>query len=74
MIWLLTALGAILRFYRLPQTLQFLGDQGRDALVLKDLVVNFNLPFIGPITSVGGFYLGPLYYYLMAPFLWVARL
>ena len=74
MIWLLTALGAILRFYRLPATLQFLGDQGRDALVLKDMIVNFDLPFIGPITSVGGFYLGPLYYWLMAPFLWLGRL
>ena len=73
MIWLITAFGAILRFYRLTSTLQFLGDQGRDALVLKDLIVNFNLPFIGPITSVGGFYLGPLYYYLMAPWLWLAR-
>ena len=37
------------------------------------LLTQGDFPFIGPITSVGGFYLGPLYYYLMAPFLWLAR-
>jgi 4-amino-4-deoxy-L-arabinose transferase-like glycosyltransferase len=72
-IFLITLLGAWLRFYRLEATLQFLGDQGRDALVLFNLLVNYDLPFIGPITSVGGFYLGPLYYYLMAPFLWIFK-
>lgn len=74
-VWLvvIVIVAAFLRLYRLPETLQFLGDQGRDALVMYDLVKNHNLPFIGPITSVGGFYLGPLYYYLMAPFLWLFR-
>ena len=50
MIWLITAFGAILRFYRLTSTLQFLGDQGRDALVLKDLIVNFNYRGSQPAT------------------------
>jgi len=70
---LLTLIGAVLRLYRIEATLQFLGDQGRDAIVIRNLLVNQDLPFIGPITSVGGFYLGPLYYYLMAPFLWLSR-
>ena len=64
---------AFLRFFHLESTLMFLGDQGRDALVLKRMLIDHNLPFIGPITSVGGFYLGPLYYYLMAPFLFLSR-
>ena len=72
-IWL-TAIGAFLRLYRLEASLQFLGDQGRDALVLRNLIINYDLPFIGPVTSVGGFFLGPLYYYLMAPFLWLFKL
>ncbi|MFC1627032.1 ArnT family glycosyltransferase [Patescibacteria group bacterium] len=67
----ITLLGAFLRLYRLEASLQFLGDQGRDAIVLRNMLVNHDLPFIGPITSVGGFFLGPLYYYLMAPFLWL---
>lgn len=69
----MTITGAVLRLYRLESGLQFLGDQGRDALVMYRLIAQGDLPFIGPITSVGGFYLGPLYYYLMAPFLWLAR-
>jgi len=67
----LTLIAGFFRLYRLESSLMFLGDQGRDVLVMKRMLVNHDLPFIGPITSVGGFYLGPLYYYLMAPFLWL---
>lgn len=70
---LLTLIGGFFRLYRLEGALQFLGDQGRDALVMYRLLTQGDVPFIGPITSVGGFYLGPLYYYLMAPWLWLAR-
>jgi len=70
---LLVIIGAFLRFYRLEASLQFLGDQGRDAIVLRNIIVNHDLPFIGPITSVGGFFLGPLYYYLMVPFLLISN-
>ena len=73
MIVVLTLLAGFLRLYRIGPTLQFLGDQGRDALVMFRLLTQGDFPFIGPITSVGGFYLGPLYYYLMAPWLWLAR-
>ncbi len=55
-----------LRFYRLEDYMTFLGDEGRDALVIKDLLVNGHLPFIGPPTSVGNIYLGPMYYYMMS--------
>lgn len=68
---ILTILAGFLRLYRLESGLQFLGDQGRDAIVMKRLLIDHDLPFIGPITSVGNFYLGPLYYYLMAPWLWL---
>ncbi len=73
MIAVFTILAAFLRLYRIGPSLQFLGDQGRDALVMYRLLTQGDLPFIGPITSVGSFYLGPLYYYLMAPFLALAR-
>lgn len=58
-------LAAFLRLYRLPEYMTFLGDEGRDALVIKDLLVNHHFPFIGPPTSIGNIYLGPLYYYMM---------
>lgn len=59
-------LAAFLRFYKLSEYMTFLGDEGRDAIIIKDLLVNHNLPFIGPPSSVGNIYLGPLYYYMMA--------
>lgn len=59
------SIGAFLRFYRLPEYMTFLGDEGRDALIIRSLLLDFNLPFIGPPTSVGNIYLGPLYYYMM---------
>ncbi len=31
---IITAAGGFLRFFRIPQTVMFLGDQGRDALVV----------------------------------------
>jgi len=44
----------------------FLGDEGRDALMIKRILVEHDIPLIGPPTSVGNIYLGPLYYYMMA--------
>src|SRR3989344_1394407 len=59
-------LAAFLRFYRLPEYMTFLGDEGRDAIVIKNMLVNHHFPLIWPPTSVGNIYLGPLYYYMMA--------
>ncbi len=64
----MTLLGGFLRFWRLPETLQFLGDQGRDALIVSKIFLELDPVFIGPVTSVGNMYLGPLYYYFMLPF------
>lgn len=61
----LLILGSILRLYRLRATMQFLGDQGRDALIARGILMERDPAFIGPVTSVGNMYLGPLYYYFM---------
>lgn len=59
-----------LRFYRLADYMTFMGDEGRDALVVRDMLVNHHLPLVGPpisfSTEAGNVYLGPLYYYMMA--------
>lgn len=60
------SLAAILRFYKLEEYMTFLGDEGRDAIIVKDIITFKNFPLIGPPTSVGNIYLGPLYYYMMA--------
>lgn len=62
-------IASILRFYRIDEYLPFLGDEGRDVRVIRRFLTNFDLMFIGPRTSIGDMYLGPLYYYLIAPFL-----
>lgn len=71
--WLLVVIilaGAFLRLYNLPGSMMFLGDQGRDAIIVKDIFKKFDPVFIGPVTSVGNMYLGPGYYYFMLPWLW----
>ena len=65
-------LAVLLRFYNLTGSLMFLGDQGRDALVVSRMFLNHDLAFIGPVTSVGNMYLGPLYYYFMLPWLFLS--
>lgn len=62
-------LAIVLRFWNFRGYLTFLDDQGRDALVAKQLLVDHDITLLGPRTSVGNMYLGPLYYYAMVPFL-----
>lgn len=59
-------LATFLRFYKLSEYMTFLGDEGRDAIVIKNMLIDRHFPLIGPPTSVGNIYLGPLYYYMMA--------
>lgn len=61
---LVLLLAAFFRFYRLSEYMTFLGDEGRDALIMKKML-SADFPLIGPPTSVGNIYLGPLYYYMM---------
>lgn len=66
-------LGAFLRLYRIGDYMTFLGDEGRDVLVVKRMLVDHKFTLLGPTASVGGFFLGPIYYYFMLPFLWLFR-
>lgn len=71
LIVLILLLGAFFRFYKIDQYMTFLGDEGRDVLVVKRMLVDHKFTLLGPITSVGSMYMGPIYYYFMAPFLWL---
>ncbi|HSW75704.1 MAG TPA: glycosyltransferase family 39 protein [Candidatus Saccharimonadales bacterium] len=54
----------------MPQNLFFGPEQGRDFLVVKDIVLDHKFTLIGPKTDIGGVFHGPLFYYLLAiPFL-----
>ncbi|PIU36854.1 hypothetical protein COT02_03880 [Candidatus Roizmanbacteria bacterium CG07_land_8_20_14_0_80_34_15] len=70
--WILVVVvlvGIFLRFYRLEGFVTFLGDQGRDAIIIKRIITGEHFPAIGAPTSVGQVYLGPFYYYFIAPWL-----
>jgi len=62
-------MGIFLRFYKLTGFVTFLGDQGRDAIIVKRIITLEHFPAIGPPTSIGQVYLGPFYYYFIAPWL-----
>ena len=62
-----------LRLYKISEYMTFLGDEGRDAIVVRRLLTDFDIILVGPGTSIGNMYLGPLYYYLIAPFLFLAN-
>jgi 4-amino-4-deoxy-L-arabinose transferase-like glycosyltransferase len=67
---LILLLAAFMRLYRIQDYMTFLGDEGRDVLVVYN-ILHGHLTLLGPTSSVGGFFLGPIYYYFMAPFLWL---
>lgn len=66
-------LAAFLRLYKISDYMTFLGDEGRDAIVAKDILQG-HFTLLGPRASAGDFFLGPIYYYLMAPFLFLTGL
>lgn len=59
--------GLFFRTFRVDALLLFLYDQGRDALVIWDLIHNGKLSLIGPTTGIEGVFLGPFYYLLLLP-------
>ncbi len=68
------AIASYLRLYKISGYMTFLGDEGRDVLVVKRMIVDHKFTLLGPTASVGGFFMGPVYYYFMAPFLWLFKL
>ncbi|OGH38406.1 MAG: hypothetical protein A2905_00580 [Candidatus Levybacteria bacterium RIFCSPLOWO2_01_FULL_36_10] len=64
---------AFLRIYRISDYMTFLGDEGRDVIIVKGILEG-NFTLLGPRVSAADFFTGPIYYYLMAPFLWLSRL
>lgn len=67
---LILLISAFLRLYRVRDYMTFLGDEGRDAIVVYN-ILHGKLTLLGPTASVGGFFLGPIYYYFMAVFTFI---
>ncbi len=56
----------LLRTQLLKSHLFFGPEQGRDFLVIRDIVQNHKMTLIGSKTDIDGIFHGPLYYYLAA--------
>ncbi len=66
LICLLLGLALFLRIYKINETIEFLGDQGRDGLAIFEAMEQRTFPVVGPTVGAGQ-YTGPIYYYLIAP-------
>ncbi|NQV13019.1 MAG: glycosyltransferase family 39 protein [Parcubacteria group bacterium] len=65
---LILGLAIFFRFYHLEEFLHFANDEGRDAYVVKEIVEQDIFRLTGPAASIGGFSLGPFFYYFLLPF------
>jgi len=60
------------RFYQLEERSEFRWDQVDNAWAAKDILIDGKLPLVGMVAKQNtGFYIGPLYYYFVAPFYWL---
>ena len=64
---------AFFRLYRVGELHTFHNDEGRDVMIAQEMINSGKPTLLGPQTSVGNMYLGPLYYYLMVPSLLLSQ-
>ncbi len=55
------------RVYRTSDLLRFYFDQGRDALIIRDVIHIPKPVLVGPTTGLAGILRGPAFYYLLLP-------
>lgn len=71
---LILVISAFTHFYRLDHTFIFNNDEARDVLIVKKMIDTKSPVLLGPQTSIGNMYLGPLYYYFMLPPLLISQM
>ncbi|OGH23758.1 MAG: hypothetical protein A2958_03335 [Candidatus Levybacteria bacterium RIFCSPLOWO2_01_FULL_38_13] len=59
-------LAALLRFYKLGSTMEFIGDQGWFYLSARDLLLTGNIPLVGITSSHTWLHQGPLWTYILS--------
>lgn len=65
-------IGLFFRTYGLIDRLEFAHDGDLSSWIVKDIVINHHPRLIGQLTSAQGIFIGPLFYYMLAPFHWIA--
>jgi len=72
---IILAVHSFFRFYQLDSRSPFGWDQVDNAWAAKDIIVDHKLPLVGMQAKLNtGFFIGPLYYYLIAPFYFLTNL
>lgn len=66
LIFLILILGAFLRFYRLGESMSFIGDYGWFYLAARDMILNKEIPLIGITASHTWLHQGPFWTYILA--------
>lgn len=56
------------RTYKIVEWFDFGHDSDLYSWIIKDIVINHHFRLIGQLTSAPGIFVGPLFYYLLAPF------
>ncbi|MFZ1548933.1 MAG: hypothetical protein WAT44_00455 [Microgenomates group bacterium] len=62
----------LLNTYKLFSSSNFNPDMGRDMMWIWD-ILHGTFTLLGPKLSFGGYYLGPYYYYIFAPFVYLTQ-
>jgi 4-amino-4-deoxy-L-arabinose transferase-like glycosyltransferase len=74
LLFFLVLIACFLRIYNVRALTTFSADQGRDALIIKKILVDYRFTLLGPKTSISDVHLGPIYYYFLLPFFWAFQL
>lgn len=72
-IFLILLLSAFLRFYNLPNSFVFAGDEEHQAILAQSIVKDFHIIWVGVNAAHTGFYLGPYWTYFTAFWLWLSK-
>ncbi|MBI2334414.1 glycosyltransferase family 39 protein [Candidatus Daviesbacteria bacterium] len=71
---LIIILALFFRTYQMVERMGFGHDADLFSWIVKDILVNGHPRLIGQLTSAPGIYIGPLFYYLLAPFFLLTKM
>jgi hypothetical protein len=72
-LFIILVLATVLRFYKLTYLFGFSGELGDNLLDVKNALISRTIPLIGPPTSHPWLNFGPIYYWILSPFVLLFR-
>lgn len=71
---LILTVGLFFRTYQVVERFEFAHDGDLYSWIVKDIIVNKHPRLIGQLTTAPGIFIGPAFYYLLAPFFLLTRM